>query len=294
MKEISERKSIVYVFLCYVSWGVLPLFWKILNKLDALYILSSRIIWATIFCLVLVLINGKWEEVKSVLKDKGQRKLLFVAGIMLGINWGVYIYAVNSNHVLEGSLAYYMNPLLAIGIGFFVFHEKLKISQWVSMAIAFIGIFVSIIGYGKIPYLAVLIGASFAVYGAVKKGIRCSSLVSNLLEGMVLFPLALVYIIFSEVHGNGAMGQLVSAEFLLLPMTGIVTAIPLLLFSTGIKKVSMSLSGILMYVNPTLQLIIGVFIFHEKLETPTLIMFSCVWVALVVFVQSAGRGRSRS
>lgn len=278
------KKSIMQVLACYILWGFLPIFWKRLSELDAFYVLSCRVIWSAVFCLIIIVLKRDLDELKRTLRDKKQMKLLLCSGIMIAINWGFYIYAVNTGHILDGSLAYYLNPLFAIGIGFVCFKEKISKSQWAAIGIAFAGIMVAIIGYRTIPVFAIVIGSSFAIYGAVKKSVTCSGMISTFIETMILLPFALACVGWLEIQGAGAIGTFAGLEFLLLPAAGVVTSIPLLAYSAGIVKVPMSLSGILMYVNPTLQFIIGVVLYEETFDLPKIIMFVCVWMALIIFI----------
>ena len=284
----NEKKSVLQVFGSYVLWGIFPVFWKMLSELNSVYVLSSRIVWSTVFCLLLIVVTKKTDELKRVLSDSKMRKTLMCSGIAIAVNWGVYIYAVNSGHILDASLAYYLNPLMVIALGFFLFKEKLAFRQWLAIAVAALGILIAIVAYGEVPVFAIVIGTSFAVYGAIKKNVKCNGLISTFVEAAFLTPFALVYILWAEMGHVGAVGTLEGIEFLLIPMSGVVTSIPLLLFSIGVAKVSMSLTGILMYINPTLQFMIGALLYHETFDLPKGIMFVCVWIGVVLFV-SAGR-----
>lgn len=284
----TDKKSILQVFAAYVLWGIFPVFWKLLAELNAFYVLASRIVWSAVFCFLLIVVTKKTEELKAVLADRYFRKTLMCSGIAIAVNWGIYIYAVNSGHILDASLAYYMNPLMVIALGFFLFREKLAVRQWLAIGIAALGILVAVIAYGEFPLFAIIIGSSFAIYGAIKKNVKCNGLISTFIEAAFLTPFALLYILWAEMEAAGAVGTLEGMQFLLIPMSGIVTSIPLLLFSVGVAKVSMSLTGILMYINPTLQLLIGVLLYHETFDFAKAIMFVCVWIGVVLFV-SVGR-----
>lgn len=278
------KKSVIQVLACYIIWGFLPIFWKRLSELDAFYVLSCRILWSAVFCLTIIILTKDLDELKRTLRDKKQMKLLLCSGIMIAINWGFYIYAVNAGHILDASLAYYLNPLFAIAIGFVFFKEKMRKMQWLAIGIATFGIMVAIIGYKTIPVFALVIGSSFAIYGAIKKSVSCTGMISTFIETMILLPFALACVGWMERNGTGAIGVFEGLEFALLPAAGVVTSIPLLAYSAGITKVPMSLSGILMYVNPTLQFVIGVALYGEKFDIPKIIMFVCVWLALIIFI----------
>ncbi|MDO4303201.1 MAG: EamA family transporter RarD [Bacillota bacterium] len=281
MKKLD--KNALCVFLCYVLWGVLPVYWKLLSRVDSVYVLASRIIWSFVFSIVIVSALGKWKEVRAVLGSRGQCIRLLLCGVMITINWGSYIYAVNAGHILDASLAYYLNPIISIFIGFLVFKESLSVIQWISVLIAATGIIVPIIGYGQMPVMALVIGGSFALYSMLKREVTADSSVSMLMETGFVLPFAILFIVFMESGGKGAYGVLSGKEWLLLPLAGVVTTIPLLLFAKGIRHISMSLAGILMYVNPTLQLLLGAVVYKEKITVTEIFMFTCVWTALILF-----------
>lgn len=291
LSKETEKSNILQVFGAYILWGVLPIFWKRLSELNAFYVLASRIVWSAIFCLLLIVVTKKTGELKQALSDGKLRKTLLCSGIAVAINWGIYIYAVNSGHILDASLAYYMNPLMVIALGFFLFKEKLALRQWLAIAIAALGIVIAVVAYGEFPVFAVVIGGSFAIYSAIKKNVKCNGLISTFIEAAFLTPFALIYILWAEAGQAGAMGTLEGLQFLLIPMSGIVTSVPLFLFSMGVSGVPMSLTGILMYINPTMQLLIGVLLYQETFDLAKTIMFVCVWIGVALFV-SAGRKQS--
>lgn len=278
------RKNVLCVMGCFILWGILPVYWKLLSNLDSLFILANRMVWSLVFCLLILMVTKNLAKIKSALQDKKQLMVTACCGVLITVNWGSYIYAVNSGHILDASLAYYMNPLLSIAIAFVFFKEKLSVQKWAAVLIAFLGIFVTVIQYGTFPYLSLIIGGSFAIYGALKKNVKYEAMVSLFIETMVITPFALIYILYCEYNGIGSMGVLHGTEFLLLPLAGVITAIPLLLYASGVKGIPYSLSGILMYLNPTLQLLLGVFLYKEKFTRSNALMFVCVWIALVLFL----------
>ena len=289
MMQWINRHGGLCVLLCYIFWGVLPIYWKQIDNLDPLYILATRVLWSAAFCGVLLLITGQGRKAKEALLDKKEALYLFLAGVAVCVNWGLYIYAVVNDHVLDASLAYYMCPLFTIALACLFYKERLQGLQGLSLAIAGAGILMVIVAYGSFPWLAVIIGLSFAIYSNIKKKVKAEGLVSTFAEALFLSPLALGYIVFAEAKGAGAVGVLQGAELLYLPMAGVITAIPLLFFAYGVKSISLSLAGILMYVNPTLQMLVGVAVYGETMDTSRWLLFGCVWVALVLFVWSNNR-----
>lgn len=278
------NKSSFSVLGCYVLWGLLPIFWKLLANVDSVYVLAQRVLFSCIFCLAIILLKKNGSSVKNILKSKTERRRYFVCGILISINWGVYILTIAMGKILEASLAYYMNPLFSVVIGALIFKEKLSAVQWVSVGLALVGVMISVIAYGNVPYLAIIIGLSFALYGAMKKTIKAESEVSICMETMSVLPLALAFIVYAQLSGYTTFSSLSNAEMLLLAASGPVTSIPLMLFAKGIRKTSITTSGILMYINPTLQLLVGVLIYNEVFTKMNAITFAFVWAAVILFV----------
>lgn len=286
VSELENKKSVLQVLGCYVLWGCLPVFWKLLANFGPLYILSTRIVWSAVFCFLFLLLTGKGKEILQALRDRRERRSLYWSALAISVNWGMYIYAVNSGHLLDASLAYFLNPLLAILLGFLVFHERLRPAQWASLALALAGMIYATVCSGTVPYFALLIGGSFAVYGAIKKNVRADGMVSTCIESLLLTPLSLGYLVYATIAGQGG-AQLLSGMYLfLLPLSGVLTAIPLLLFSQGIRRVPLSLSGILMFINPSLQMLLGLTVYHETLDRGKIVMFLCAWIALAIYLRS--------
>ena len=278
------NRSSLNVLGCYILWGLLPIFWKLLAGVNSAYVLAQRIVFSCVFCLAVILIRKNGGEIGKIIKNKSERRKFFLCGILISINWGVYILTVAMGRILEASLAYYMNPLFSVLIGAIFFKEKLSRVQWASVALAFAGVMFSVIRYGEVPYLAIIIGLSFALYGALKKGIKADSETSICMETMAVLPIALVFIAYEQFSGFTTFSSLTTAEALLLIATGPITSIPLMLFAKGIKETSIVTSGILMYINPTLQLLVGVFIYNEAFTQTNAITFAFVWAAVILFV----------
>ena len=278
------NRSSFSVLGCYVLWGLLPIFWKLLANVDSVYVLAQRVLFSCIFCLAIILLKKNGSSVKNILKSKTERRRYFVCGILISINWGVYILTIAMGKILESSLAYYMNPLFSVVIGALIFKEKLSAVQWISVGLALVGVMISIIAYGNVPYLAIIIGLSFALYGAMKKTIKAESEVSICMETMSVLPLALAFIVYAQLSGYTTFSSLSNTEMLLLAASGAVTSIPLMLFAKGIRKTSITTSGILMYINPTLQLLVGVLIYNEVFTKMNAITFAFVWAAVILFV----------
>lgn len=268
----------------YVLWGLLPVFWKLLAGVNSAYVLAQRIVFSCLFCFAVILIKKNGGELKNILRDKKQRRLYLACGLLISANWGVYILTVATGRILEASLAYYMNPLFSILIGALIFKERLSGVQWLSVALAFVGVMYSVVLYGSVPYLAIIIGLTFALYGAIKKGIKAESEVSICMETVSVLPLALIFIVYAQLSGFTTFASLSVKEMLLLVLTGAITSVPLMLFASGIKRTRITVSGILMYINPTLQLLLGVFVYNEEFTKANAVTFAFVWLAVILFV----------
>lgn len=279
---------------CYVMWGLLPIFWKQLSAVDSLYVLATRAIWAFLITgVILALRRDRFAGVRDVLRSKKERLQLTVSGWAICVNWGLYIWAVSHDRILDSSLATYLNPILAIALGALVFREKLSRLRWLAVAIAAFGFLIATLRYGQIPWLALAISSSFTLYGAVKKSVKTDSVTATFYETMILMPFAVALVVWMEFRGTGAAGILHGWQWLLLPMSGLVTGLPLVLFSSGLKTTPMTLAGILMYINPTLQLLVSVGMYHEAFTTTHAILFVFVWVGLALYLVSGFLERRR-
>ena len=278
------NKGPLYILVGYTIWGLLPIFWKRLEAVDSMYVLGARILWSVVLMAAILTIQRKGKQVR----EAGRQELLqmALAGVFVCINWGAYIWAVTHGRVLDASLAYYMNPIVSILLGSVVFKERLSRLQWLAVGVTFTGVVVTVIRYGQIPWLALTMALAFGIYGGFKKGVRAESAVSVFYEALVLLPLAVAYMIFMEVRGTGAVGVLHGWQWLLLPMAGVVTAVPLLLYAKGLKTTPLSLSGILMYISPTIQLLLSVWVYGEEFTATHAILFGFVWSGLVLYLVS--------
>lgn len=280
-------KGPLYVLGCYIIWGLLPIFWKQLAAVNSMYVLGSRIVWSMVLAVVLLALRrDRFTGLQAVFRNKREWMRLSIAGCVICVNWGTFIWAVNHGHMIDSSLAYYMNPILAILIGTIVFRERLNRIQWLAVVVTFTGLVITVIRYRQIPWIALVIGGTFAVYGALKKTARTDALTSMVVETSMLAPVFLVILLWMERQGRGAVGILQGWQWILLPVAGVATSVPLMLFSAGMKTTSMSLSGILMYINPTLQLLVSVWLYHEEFTTTHAILFAFVWGGLVLYLFS--------
>ena len=277
----KRKMGLITVLTCYVLWGTLSIFWNLLSGVDSLYILAQRIFWSMIFMGGYLAVTGRTGEVKGVLKDKRAFRQCFISGVLVTINWGVYIVAVSNGHVLDASMGYFIEPIIVGLIGVLIFREKLSKFEVATFILASIGVVYMILKAGTVPVMALLIAVSFAAYGAAKKNMEVSPQTSLFMETLCMAPFAILFIIYRDMIGNGSIGILHGAEFVLLPICGIVTSVPLLLFNIGIKHIPYYLSGILMYINPTIQFLVGLLYFHEVLDKNRLHAFIFIWIGVM-------------
>ncbi len=268
----------------YIGWGLLSLFWNLLSEVSSVYILAQRILWSMVFMGVFIVFSRKTGELKVLLQNKRDLGICFLCGIFITINWGVYIYAIHSGHVLDASLGYFIEPIIVSLIGMMAFKERL--SRWEKMTFLFSVIsLIYMIAVTKIvPFLALIIAGSFAIYGAIKKQISLTAQTSLFAETLLMTPFALAFTIFADINGIGSIDILHGTSLLLLPLCGIVTSLPLLLFNIGVKKIPYYLSGILMYINPTIQFLLGLFYFHEAFDLHRFIAFIIIWIGIAFTV----------
>jgi len=267
----------------YFLWGLFPLYWKMLSAVPSLHILAHRVTWAFILTVILSMALGRRKAFVSVLHDPKKLFVTFAAGFLVTANWGIYIWAVNSSRIIETSLGYFLNPLVSVALGGLVLKEKLDKGILAACAVAIIGIAILTVSYGRLPWIALALAGTFALYGLVKKIIGLDSLMGLAIETTVVFPLAVGYLVFEQLAGRGAIFNIGSLETSLLIISGAVTVIPLFLYAEGVKRVPISKLGFFQYIAPTLQLLIGVLVFGEILETTRAIAFAFIVSALLIF-----------
>lgn len=285
------KKETVYILLCYILWGLMPIFWKQLVAVSSIYILASRIVWSCLFCTLILVCKKRFFSIRKAFQNRKEYILLLCSSVLICANWGLYIFAVNANRIVETSLGYYLTPVFSVLLGVVIYKESLKKLQWFAVLIATIGVFVSIFAYGQFPWLAIALCLTFGLYSVIKKRIVSSSDTTIVIETFFLLPVAGVFLFYSESTAQGALAVLSGWQFLLLPLTGILTSLPLLLFSEGIKKTPLSVVGIIMFVSPTISLIIGILMYDEPFTATHAITFTFIWVAVTLFVISGFKSK---
>ncbi len=282
----EEHKGIFLALASYISWGLLPIYWKLMQHISATEILAHRIIWSSIFTLIFCAI-WKRNYIKEYFSNKKSLIRLAITGTLVSANWGIYIYAVNANHILDASLGYYINPIVNVLLGIIFLGERLNKTQIFAFLLASAGVTYFTIDYGKFPWVAISLATTFGVYGLLKKKMKFDSMTALSIETILIAPLALIYMTYLVSTGENTFLSAtnnISIDVLLIS-TGIVTALPLYWFGLAAVRVPLYALGFFQYIAPTLKLLIGVFVFGEVFTFAHLICFSTIWIALILYAK---------
>jgi chloramphenicol-sensitive protein RarD len=281
----EERRGYVYGLVAYALWGFFPIYFKLLQPAGALEILAHRVIWSVVFVGVLLTAIRGWRGIARILRRPG----IVLAALLIAVNWGTYIYGVNSDRVVETALGYFITPLVVVLLGVTVQRERLRLWQWVAIGVGAVAVVVLTVDYGRLPYIALLLAGSFGSYSLVKKRLALPPAEGLFVESSVIAIPALAYLVVLNAHGDAKFGHVSAGHTALMVFSGVATAIPLLLFAGAANRVPMVGIGILQYVAPIIQLACGVFIYHEPMPAARLAGFGLVWIALIIFTVDAIR-----
>lgn len=279
-------KGILEGLIAFTIWGLLPLYWKTVNKINPYQIFFHRVIWSFIFIVIILIFTKKSSNFICILKDKKTLKIVFLPAIFISINWLTYIWAVNNNYVIETSLGYYINPLVLTIFGKIFFKENLTKLQIIGISFATVGVILQTIFYAKIPYIALILAISFGIYGLLKKKSPFDSLTSLGLESLIIGIPSLIILSTFEFNGTGIYGNLPISFLFLIAISGIATATPLIFYGSSTKKIPLNVLGFLQYIAPTISLFLGIFIFKESFNYQSLISFIFIWIGLGFFTYS--------
>lgn len=281
MQEINYKKGIPTLLLCFFIWGFQPLYWYICGEWDTYFLLACRIIWAAVCCLCILWVQGKLPQFLAVFRDKNILKREIPASIFLLADWGVYLWAVQNGRVLECSLGYYIQPIVVFVLGAVIFREKVSWRHIVILAVVVVGIVLSTDGFNGIPYVTILLAVCFAIYAAIKRSLRIDSVVSTSAEIVMMVPLALLFILFFRM-GDTGMASITPLRQLMLLGAGVVTAMPMVLYSVGVKYLPLMTAGFCQYLSPTLAIVCGM-IMGEYLTAEKLRSFYFIWAGVLLY-----------
>ena len=281
MQEINYKKGIPTLLLCFFIWGFQPLYWYICGEWDTYFLLACRIIWAAVCCLCILWAQGKLPQLLAVFRDKNILKREIPASVFLLADWGVYLWAVQNGRVLECSLGYYIQPIVVLILGAVIFREKVSWRHIVILAVVVVGIVLSTDGFNGIPYVTILLAVCFAIYAAIKRSLRIDSVVSTSAEIVMMVPLALLFILFFRM-GDTGMASITPLRQLMLLGAGVVTAMPMVLYSVGVKYLPLMTAGFCQYLSPTLAIVCGM-IMGEYLTAEKLRSFYFIWTGVLLY-----------
>jgi chloramphenicol-sensitive protein RarD len=278
------RRGIAFGFGAYLLWGIFPLYFRLLDRSGAFEILLHRVLWSLLLCLVLIAIGRSWTQLRAVLRSGRQTTFLGAAALAVALNWGVYIYAVNSGQVIEASLGYFINPLVTVALGVLVLRERLRVAQWVAVGVGVLAVLVLTVDYGHVPVIALTLAGSFGMYGLLKNrvGSDVGAVAGLTTETLVLAPIAAIALAVLSVNGDSTFAENPPWQAVLLISTGLITVGPLLLFASAARRVPLTTIGLLQYLTPVLQLLCGVLLLDEHMPLSRWAGFALVWSALAI------------
>nr|QVU20859.1 EamA family transporter RarD [uncultured bacterium] len=283
MQSASQRQGVIFALSAYTLWGLAPIYFKLIGQVPAGEILTHRVIWSFVLLLALVLLKRQWHRVQAVLKQPRQLALLALTSTLVGGNWLLFIWAINNGHMLDASLGYYINPLFNVVLGLFFLGERLRRLQWGAVALATLGVLVQLVAFGSLPWIALVLASTFALYGLIRKKLALDALTGLLLETLIMLPAAAVYLWGIADSPTSHLGANPASLNLLLVAAGLVTTVPLLCFTAAATRLKLSTLGFFQYIGPSLMFILAVTQYGEPLLMDKTITFACIWSALVLF-----------
>ena len=289
------RRGLLFGISTYILWGFLPVYWKALQGIPALEILGHRTVWSFVLLAGILTIGRNWRWVRHVVRTPKTLLTFSLIAALLAVNWLTYIWAVNAGFIIETSLGYFINPLVNVLLGMLFLGERLRPWQWAAVGLAAAGVLYLTLSYGALPWIALVLAFSFGFYGLLKKTASLGTFEGLTLETAIMFVPALLYLLYQEGTGVGAFGHGQAWTTVLLIFTGVVTAVPLLLFAAAARRIPLSMVGLLQYIAPSIQFLLGMFVYQEPFSPDQLIGFALIWTALIIYTtESIARVRRES
>jgi chloramphenicol-sensitive protein RarD len=277
------KEGILYAFGAYLIWGLVPIYWKLIKHVPAIQLIGHRIAWSFILLAVILLITRKWSELWPLLSDRKIIRIYLAAAILVFFNWFIYVWAVNAGYILDASLGYFINPLLSVLLGVLFLRERLRLFQWIAVGLAAAGVVYLTIIYGHLPWIALGLAFTFGFYGLVKKLAPLSSLNGLTLETGILFVPAVIFLGYQDALGYGAFLHTGVMSDVLMAGAGFITTIPLLMFVSAARRIPLTTIGIMHYITPTCQFLLGVLVYKETFSVTQALGFGIVWIGLIIF-----------
>ncbi len=279
----ETRVGVLYTGGAFLFWGLTPMFWKALQEVSAPQLLAHRIAWGLVFVAVWMSFRGRWPDLAAAIRRPRTLAALLASTCFIAVNWGLFIYAVNTDRVLATSLGYFINPLVSVLLGLVVLGERLTPRQWLAVFLAATGVAVMTIQAGQLPWISLVLPVSFGMYGLLRKTVNADAVVGLAFETAALTPLAVAFLLFEEQRGVGAMGHISMTTDALLVTGGLVTVLPLILFTLGVRRLLLSTAGLLQYIAPTCSFLLAVLLYGEDFTVTHAVTFGLIWIALAIY-----------
>ncbi len=289
----ETRLGLAYAAAAFVLWGLTPAYWKALRQVPAGEILAHRVVWGFVFVAAWMSLRGHWPALRAAVKDARTVATLAASTVLIAVNWGVFVWAVNADRVLDTALGYYINPLVNVVLGLGVLRERLNRLQWLAVGLAAAAVAILTVHLGSLPWVSLTLATSFALYGLLRKTVSADAVVGLGFETAALAPLAVGFLVLQEHRGVAALGHQGPATDLLLVLSGAVTAVPLILFTLGVRRIALSTAGLLQYLSPTLTFLQAVLLFREPFTPVHAASFGMIWIALGIYSLDLRRRLSR-
>lgn len=291
--QTALRGGIISAVSAYTMWGIAPLYFKLLQHIGADEILVHRVVWSTLLLLIVVLVSNKWRSFVKVVTQPSMVLRLTISASFLGVNWFMFIWAVNNDHLLDASLGYYINPLLSVALGVIFLGERLRPWQIFAVALALVGVVIQLIMVGSLPVISLALAGTFGIYGLLRKQMPVDSFVGLLIESLMMLPIAIIYwLLFLETSTSNILNNTWSLNTTLI-CAGIVTTAPLLCFTAAAKRMTLSALGFFQYIGPSIMFVLATFYYQEPLYFAKLVTFACIWTALAIFSVDSMKARRK-
>ena len=283
LEENSNRNGALSALSAYLLWGFAPIYFKLLSDIAPSEIMMHRVIWSTVFLLVMIVVMKKWSQLVAIFKQPKILLQLSLSASFLAVNWFLFIWAVNNNHLLDASLGYYINPLFNVVLGMLFFHERLRRNQLIAVGLALVGVLVQLIALGTLPMISLALASTFAIYGLLRKKLPINSFIGLFIESLLMLPMALIYWFFFVESSTSNMAINATSLNFTLIMAGIVTTAPLLFFTIAAKRLALSTLGFFQYLGPSIMFLLATFYYQETMKSAELITFIFIWAALALY-----------
>jgi len=283
LEDNSSRNGALSALSAYLLWGFAPIYFKLLTAIEPGEIMMHRVIWSTVFLLVMIIVMKKWTQLVAIFKQPKIILQLSLSASFLAVNWFLFIWAVNNNHLLDASLGYYINPLFNVILGMIFFHERLRRNQLIAVGLALLGVLVQLFALGTLPIISLALASTFAIYGLIRKKLPINSFIGLFIESLLMLPIALLYWFFFVESSTSNMAINTTSLNITLIMAGIVTTAPLLFFTIAAKRLALSTLGFFQYLGPSIMFLLATFYYQETMKSAELITFIFIWAALALY-----------